>query len=95
MTQQLGGKVVTIGISAKAKLAGVLTTSLGALSGIGITYLVTGSLDKAALAGALTGLASGLIAFIGAFIGEPGDVQVEEPVASDDLLSDEAHEKLK
>jgi hypothetical protein len=67
-------KLVTLGISAKAKLAALLTSTLGSLSGIGITWLVTGELDKAALAGVLSGLTSGLIAFIGAFLGDPGDV---------------------
>jgi hypothetical protein len=78
-------KLMTLGTSPKAKVAALLTSTVGSLGSIGITYLLMGELDKAALAGVLTGAMSGLLAFVGAWLGNPGDVVEVTPVDEPDV----------
>jgi hypothetical protein len=64
-------------ISPKTILAAVLPT-LGGILAVGIQWAVTGELDKPELITALTAFGSALVAGLGAYLGEPGQVVVNE-----------------
>lgn len=64
-------------ISPKAILAAVVPT-LGGLIAVAIEYAVTGDLDRLELTTALTAFGSALVAGLGAYLGAPGQVVVNE-----------------
>lgn len=78
---------MTSGISPKAKLA-ALIPFLATLAAIGVQWLVTGEYDRAELVTSLTGLSGAILAFVGAWLGQPGDVTTTIGPASDELLGD-------
>lgn len=78
----------THGTSPKARLAAVLTSTLGTIAAALIAWLVVGvELDRAALGGALTGATLALIAYAGAWLGSTGQVRIPNRAieASDQL----------
>lgn len=64
---------MTVGVSPKAKLA-TLLPAIAALVAVLIQWAVTGEFDRAELATALTGLSTSVFAFLGAYLGSPGEV---------------------
>jgi hypothetical protein len=70
--------VRTVGLSPKTIIAGVLP-ALATVVGVLISWLVTGELDKQELVLALTGFSSAILSALGAYVADPGDVQVVDP----------------
>lgn len=76
---------MTLGISPKAILAAILPT-LGGIVAVLIQWVATGEFSRAELATALSAVSASLLAFIGAYLGDPGDVAIEVGPASDALM---------
>jgi hypothetical protein len=77
--------VRTVGLSPKTIVAGVLP-ALATIVGLLISWAVTGELDKQELVLALTGFSTALLSALGAYVADPGDVQiVDEGLERHDL----------
>jgi hypothetical protein len=85
----------TVGISPKAVLAFAFPF-IATVIGVALDWVMSGHFDVTAIRIAVAGFGSSALAFVGAWLGVPGNVPVTPPAgpASDDLLSSEAHAKL-
>ena len=75
--QRTADRMATGHVSPKVILAAVLPT-LGGILAVAIQWGVTGQFNRPELITALTAFGAALVSGIGAYIGAPGEVEVDE-----------------